>query len=245
MQLYAPTIVEAADAGDLARKAVVLLMQAFGQATSPLVILPSGATPLGLYRELSIHHANRRNIWDKFRYLELDEYIGLDADDRRLFQHWIGREFLDRVGVPAAQRTVFQSDATDQAAETARIERWIGENGPPDVAVLGLGGDGHIGFNMPGSAFDSQTRIVRPTKQTIAANEAYWHSKVPLTAYTLGLGTLSTARQTFLLVSGAHKANILHRTLQDPVSPALPATWLRTRPNVTIVADRAALGLVA
>ena len=98
-----------------------------------------------------------------------------------------------------------------------------------DLAILGLGPNGHLGFNEPGSAFDSAARVVTLTPESITSNAVYWGSEadVPRRAYTLGLGTLAMAKSSILLVSGAHKAGILRRTLLDPPSPAVPATALR------------------
>jgi glucosamine-6-phosphate deaminase len=237
-----PELILVNDADELAQTAARLLMAAFEKSTAPLVILPTGNTPLKTYDAIANRYAHRRDIWEKFRYLQLDEYKGLAADDPILFKNQLARAFLDRMGVPQANRMTFQSDAADPAAECARIEDWIARNGPPDIAVLGLGGDGHIGFNMPGSPFDSGTRLAELTPETIAANQAYMNTPVPKINYTLGIGTLAQARHTFLLVS-ARKA-ILSNVLNGPVTPDIPATALRAFPNpVTIIAEKAALGL--
>jgi glucosamine-6-phosphate deaminase len=160
-----------------------------------------------------------------------------------LFYGWLSREFMDRAGIPAQNRASFNSDAPDTGAEAARMEQWIAQNGPVDVAVLGLGMNGHIGFNEPGSAFDSRTRLVTLTDESIKSNAAYWGGadRVPRSAFTLGLGTLAHAKEIVLLVNGKHKAAILDRVLNGPVTPDVPATFLRTLKNVTIIADRDAM----
>ncbi len=238
-----PEIVEC-DGKDFDETAARLIWARIASIPSPLVTFPTGSTPLGLYRRLVQEHGTKKNIWHNIRCVSLDEYIGLPPGDERLFARWLGRELLDPAGVPQTNRTMFNSLAADTAKEAARIEQWIAQNGSLDIAVLGLGENGHIAFNEPGSSFDSVTRAVRLSPETRSANAKYWGSleKVPEEAYTLGLKTLSAARQIFLLVSGAHKAAALDSTLNGPVTPAVPATVLRVHPRVTVIADRAALG---
>ena len=206
------------------------------------VVLPTGSTPLGLYRELITHHAHRRDLWDRVHYVALDDYAGLAPDDRRLFSNWLDRDILGPLSIPPSHRTIFNSAAPDSSAECARMDALLDQGGI-DIAVLGLGTNGHIGFNDPGSAFDAHTRLIHLSVDSLAANAAYWGGldHVPHTAYTLGLGHIMQARETILLVQGSHKAGILQRTLHDPVSPALPATALRRMRNVTIIADQAAM----
>ncbi len=219
--------------------------EALKQARMPLVVLPTGNTPLAIYKCLARDHAHRRDIWDHARFLTLDEYVGLPPGDEKLFYSWLCRAFMDRVGIPQSHRVFFHSDAPDPKAEADAMEAWVRDNGPIDIAVLGLGGNGHIGMNEPGpdSAFDSVTRLVRLTPETVRANGAYWggEDKVQPTALTLGLGTLAKARESVLLVNGAHKAAILRDMLNKPVATDIPATYLRTVPGVTIIADRAAM----
>jgi len=235
-----PALIIAADVADFAEKAATLLLEKLRLFERPLTVLPTGTTPLPVYEFLATHYG-AEPLWQALRYLTLDEYAGLAENDPRLFKNWLSRTLLDPVGVPAQNRAVFQSNAPDPAAEAQRMQDWLAANGPIDVAVLGLGTNGHIGFNEPGSAFDSAARLVNLTPESIAVNRAYWpDQEVPHTAYTLGLGDLRTARHTILLVSGAHKADILAKTLNGPVGPDIPATYLRTIENVTIIADEAA-----
>ena len=235
-----PSIKIAENDAEFAALAAALLVEKLDGVENPLLVLPTGNTPLGMYRALLDHYGGRRDLWARVRFLALDEYAGLRPGDERLFQGWLGRVFLDPVGIAPDRRMVFNSAAPDPAAETARMENWVKQNGPIDLAVLGLGGNGHIAFNEPGTPFEQPTHLVRLTPDSIAANAQYWGGadQVPGTAYTLGLGTIAGARQTILLVSGAHKAGILHRVLNGAITPDVPATFLRRQENVTIIADR-------
>jgi len=232
----------AANAADLFVAAFEACLSEHQGGRGPLVVLPTGNTPLGMYRELIARHGHRQDLWQNLRFLALDEYAGLDPDDERLFYGWVSRTFLDPAGVPQNNRMRFNSNARNPQDEIARIDQWLQENGPIDLAVLGLGTNGHIAFNEPGSDFTQATHHVTLTKDTLDANAKYWGGvdRVPKTAYTLGLGQLSAARRTILLVNGAHKASILNRVLHGEISQDVPATYLRQQHGVTILADKAA-----
>ncbi len=244
MTEYTPIIIEAETKQDFAEKAAKLLWEQFEQLREPLIALPTGTTPHDMYQYLIEHYGDQKSIWQQISFLSLDEYIGLPADDRRLFQNWLAREILDPVSVPASNRITYNSQAEDTAAEAAAMEQLIKDNGPIGVAVLGLGTNGHIAFNEPGSSFDSVTRVIDLSDETRNSNAAYWGGldQVPEQAFTLGLKTLSQAKQIILLVSGAHKAEILDKTLNGPITPDVPASFLRTMANVTVIADKEALG---
>lgn len=240
---FSPAILTGENDADFSFLAADFFVARLETLSRPLVVLPTGNTPLGMYRALITRHGHRRDLWDQMRFLALDEYVGLQKEDPRLFYGWLRREFLDRAGIPDSNRTIFRSDVADPVMEAARIDAWLQQNGPIDLAVLGLGTNGHIAFNEPGSRFDNPAHVISLTPESISANAGYWGNveRVPKTAMTLGLGGLSAAQSTILLVSGAHKAAILDRVLHGPVSIDTPATYLRTIAGVTIITDRAAL----
>ncbi|MGH6875141.1 MAG: 6-phosphogluconolactonase, partial [Aestuariivirgaceae bacterium] len=155
---------------------------------------------------------------------------------------WLRREFLEPAGIHDQQVIAFDPLA-DHQADCKRIEETIAALGGLDMAVLGLGPNGHLGFNEPGSSFDSLTRKVKLAPQSIISNASYWGSvtDVPEHGLTLGLGTLRQARSIVLLVSGAGKAEIVSRLMREPVSEMLPASLLRLCPQSIMIADRACL----
>ena len=138
----------------------------------------------------------------------------------------------------------FDTEAANAQAEAQRMDEILRVHGGIDLLVLGLGPNGHIGFNEPGSGFSSSTRVVELTSASLTSNARYWGGVegVPKKGYTLGLGVLRRARKTLLLVNGKHKAKILKQMLEGPISEDLPATCLRDMPDVTIIADAAAAG---
>jgi glucosamine-6-phosphate deaminase len=240
-------LIEAADYAELSRKACDLVVAALRNKPASVCVFPTGETPLGLFRGLVAAHRDGAFDASAMRVVTLDEYAGIARDDRRRLFLWLRRELLDPLGIPDRHIDAFDPAATDPAAEAARIERRVVELGGIGLAVLGLGANGHLGFNEPGSAFDSRARLVTLAEDSIRSNAAYWGSEadVPRQALTLGLGNISQAREIVLLASGARKSPILAQTLTGPVTTDVPATAIRAHPAAVCIADHAALNSVA
>ena len=202
----------------------------------PVVCLPSGMTPLPVYEvmrkvqgEINMH------------YVALDEYIGLEATDERLFSNWLGREILDSLDIPKSQRTIFNSMHDDTDAECARMRAFLTEN-PLDIAVIGIGVNGHIGFNEPPSHPNDSVRVVSLCPVTRQNNAAYWdQGRVPKQAFTLGLKAILSTKKIILLATGEGKADIIRKTFDNPVSETCPASFLQEHPNVILIGDTGAL----
>jgi len=227
------------DYDGMSRVAAALVTATLADRPDALLVLPTGATPLGLFRALAASGAD----FGRARFATLDEYCGIAPDDRRRLLSWLRRALFDPLGVDADRVIAFRPDA-DPAAEARRVEDEIVRGGGIDLAVVGLGPNGHLGFNEPGSAFDSPARRVVLTPDSIRSNAAYWGSEadVPREGLTLGLGTLGAARRLAMVVSGEAKRGILARALEAPVGEAVPATLLRLHPDAVVLADRAAAG---
>lgn len=209
-----------------------------------VLVVPTGNTPLGMFHELARRAAEGEIRFARAHLVELDEYWSIPLTDERNLYRWLDEVFISRVGFAPERVIRFNSQADDPQVELRRVAQAAERFGGIDVQVLGLGFNGHIGFNEPGSPFDAPTQLIELTPESVASNARYWGSadKVPRKGMTLGFGTLGRARQTILLVSGEDKADILARVLREPITPAVPATWLRTLPHVIIIADDAAAG---
>jgi len=235
-------IIETGDYDDLSRKSAGIVLAQVKAKPSSLLVLPTGNTPLGLFRELVKAAKSGAANFGQVAFVTLDEYADIASDDRRRLSSWLSRELLTPLGIAADAFHAFDPRG-NPGAEAERIEGVIAARGGIDLAVLGLGPNGHLGFNEPGSPFDSRTRLVSLTPESIRSNAAYWGGEVdvPSTAYTLGLGTINECRSVVLVVSGARKAGILARTLNDAVSINVPATLFRVHPSSIVIADRDAL----
>lgn len=236
-------LIAVGDAALLAAEAARLVRAQLAAKPDSLLVVPTGATPLGMFGALVEAAEAGAADFGRCRFAILDEYRDIAPDDRRSLQGWLRREFLDPLGVAVERVIAFDARAAPEE-EAARVEEAIAAAGGIDFAVVGLGPNGHLGFNEPGSPFDSRTRRVVLTPESIRSNAAYWGSEdaVPLEGFTLGLGTLRAARRLMLLASGERKRDILARTLAGPVGPAVPATLLRLHADAIVLADRAALG---
>jgi glucosamine-6-phosphate deaminase len=198
----------------------------------PWVVLPTGNTPKPFYDALCADDKR-----DYFRYLQLDEYQGLQPDDPILFSNWLARDVLDPLKIN--HRMIFNS-AAKPAEEIARIRAWYHLHQRIDVAVLGIGEDGHVGFNLPNNN-DCLTHQATLNDMTWKANNKYWGREVPRQVTTLGISELRLAKTTILLARGENKAEALRRAFHEPSSPLTPASYLQFQAEVIIVADDAAL----
>ena len=228
----------------LSRKAADWLLARISTDQMGLSVFATGNTPMRAYAmvcaDFPAGDVARRRA--PLRTVTLDEYLGVAPDDPRSLYGWLRRGLLDGIGVPDDQVIRFDPNATDPEADCRRVDRAVVDAGGIGVQVLGLGPNGHLGFNEPGSAFDSPARTVDLTPESIASNAVYWGGvdQVPHRAVTLGLGALRQARETLLLVSGEAKSQALRAALHGPIDPAMPASILRQMKSVTIVADKAA-----
>lgn len=234
-------IIVAEDEQEFNLRAASLVVETLESLEKPLVTFPTGMTPLGMYRALVAEYRDRP-LWRTLRFVGLDEYAGLPPDDPRLFSLWVAKECLDPLSVPLENRMCFVSNASDIDAEARRMNEWLLIHGPLDLAVVGIGSNGHIAFNEPGTAFESGVHALALTPESIRSNARYWGGEdhVPRHGITLGLANLAAARHTIVLASGAGKSDILARALTGPVTVDVPASYLQTISNVTILADKAA-----
>lgn len=209
------------------------------------LVAATGASPMGVYRELALRHRQGRLDTSQLHTFQLDEYVGIGADDRRSLFRWMKSALLDPLGIPATRTARLRGDAPDLQAACRSYDHAVAWAGGFDLAILGLGPNGHLGFNEPPSGPEAGTRVVTLTPESLRSNAAYWGNEddVPRRALTAGMNLLLAARRIVLLVSGAHKQEILARTIGGPITPDVPASYLRTVAGVTIVADRLAARL--
>ena len=202
--------------------------------------LATGSSPLSVYRELIRRHREEGLSFAAVRAFLLDEYVGLPVGHPQSYARVIRTEFADHVDLAG----VFGPDgnAVDLSSAAASYDRLVVSSGPVDVQLLGIGANGHIGFNEPGSALDSRTRVTTLTSQTRQDNARFFAGidDVPHRVITQGLGTISSARHLVLIATGEHKAAAVAAALEGPVTPGCPASVLQRHPMVTVVVDEGA-----
>ena len=207
----------------------------------------TGSSPLIIYEELGRRVAQGSFSLSKARAFMLDEYVGLPADHPQRYRNVIRAQFIDKVDIDPAQ--VFGPDglAEDLASACEAYERAIADAGGIDLQIVGIGTDGHIAFNEPGSSFASRTRIMTLTSQTRRDNARFFGGDVeavPQHCLTQGVGTILEARHVVLVASGRGKAEAVHQLVEGPVSATWPATALQLHPHVTVFLDAAAASLL-
>ena len=205
--------------------------------------LATGSTPIGMYDQLTAKYQAGELDFSQVTSVNLDEYKGLPADHDQSYSYFMHSHLFDRVNIP--QDRCFLPDGTceDSDAECARYEALIDSLGGADMQLLGIGHNGHIGFNEPAEGFAPVTNCVTLTQRTLEANQRFFSSidEVPKQAYTMGIGTIMKAKKILILISGADKADALYGAFRGPITPAMPASILQLHPDVTLVADEAAL----
>ncbi|WP_281165869.1 glucosamine-6-phosphate deaminase [Liquorilactobacillus sicerae] len=201
--------------------------QVFGLAT--------GSTPLTTYQELVSSNLD----FTRAISINLDEYIGLKADDPRSYHAYMQKNLFNLKKFK--QSFLPQGDATDEQVEVERYNQVLAAH-PIDLQLLGIGQNGHIGFNEPGSSFGEKTRKVALTASTIEANSRFFENEaeVPRFAYSMGIGSILQAKQILLEAYGSNKAAAVAKMIQGPVTVACPASALQKHPNVTVIIDQAA-----
>jgi glucosamine-6-phosphate deaminase len=198
-----------------------------------------GTSALGVYAGLAALRSSGRLDISGVRLVQLDEYVGVPDRDRCSLYGWLLRDVVGALGFEPGQVLRLTGDAADPAAEAARHDEAILSAGGIDVSVLGLGPNGHLGFNEPPSGADAPTRVVDLAEASLESNARYWGSRdaVPRLAITVGMDRLVEARRTLLVVRGASKRAVLRRLVTEPVNDQLPASHLRGAAGVTLLTD--------
>lgn len=208
--------------------------------------LPAGATPLAMYRELVRLHGERGVDFSRISAFALDEFLGLAGSDPRSFRAYLTRHFSSQVNLPGERLNAPDGKSEDPQGECAAYEERIRSAGGLDLVVLGIGADGHIGFNEPGSSLASRTRLKTLTRETRAANREGFEDpeQVPRVALTMGVGTILSARRCLLLATGDGKADAIRLAVEGPITAQVTASALQLHPDAVILLDEgAAAGL--
>ena len=227
----------------LSKKAAMIIAAEITQREHPVLGLATGSTPIGAYQVLRELYREGRLDFSAVRTVNLDEYRGLSPEDSHSYRYFMNQQLFHHINIDMEKTKVPNGLLTDANKACAEYEEHIRKLGGIHLQILGLGHDGHIGFNEPGDFFPNETHCVKLTEETIEANQRFFSSKeeVPKEAYTMGIGTIMKAKKILLMVSGKDKADILQKVLEGPVTPLIPASILQFHPHVHVLADEAAL----
>ena len=208
--------------------------------------LATGSTPVGMYRQLVNWYEKGDIDFSQVHTVNLDEYLGLAPDHDQSYRYFMQQNLFDHINVRPENTNVPNGLASDPEAECRRYNEVIAGLGGIDLQVLGMGHNGHIGFNEPEEAFELETHVVDLTENTIQANARFFASKdeVPRRAITMGIKSIMQARHILVVVSGEDKAEIVRRAFAGPVTPLVPASILQMHPHLSLVGDEAALSLL-
>jgi glucosamine-6-phosphate deaminase len=226
----------------LSRAGADIIADIIAAKPDAVMLLATGDTPMGIYHELAARQQEGQLDASRVQVFQLDEYLDIPPEDERSLYGWLARSFVRPLGIPEAGVVRLPWDAANWEADCKVYDRAVEAAGGFDLSVLGLGPNGHLGFNEPPCDPDAPTRMVELTEASVESNARYWggRQRVPRRAVTASMAQLLAARRTLLVVSGAHKSNILRRTINDTPGPDVPASYLQRAVDVTVLADRAA-----
>lgn len=230
------------DYGKLSRKAARFVAGLVEINPQVAMGLPTGSTPLGLYEELVDIHKEDDLDFSYVKIFDLDEYIGLSRDHSRSYYNYLQKNFVKKVNLKSRNTYFLDGKAPDKKEECKKYEEKILKAGGLDLVILGIGRNGHIGFNEPGEELIARTHQVELAKQTIEANARFFESEeeVPQEALTMGIGTILNADQVLLIANGNSKAAAIERLFSGKISTKFPASLLHTHPAVTVMIDQEA-----
>jgi glucosamine-6-phosphate deaminase len=236
------SVLPTADAVADAAAAVVRGVIAAGRA--PVIGLPTGRTPVGLYARLRTAPIE----WSRVRTFNLDEFDGLAPTHPGSFRRYMDEHLFGAVGLPSSQIEFLRGDTADAGAECLRYDRALETAGGLDLLVCGLGANGHLGFNEPGPVLWGPTHVATLHAETRAANAALFAgdaAAVPARALTMGMTAILQARRVLVLATGPSKAAPVAAMTSGPLTTALPASWLQVHPAVEVLLDPAAASALA
>lgn len=240
------TVIKTKNYEEMSRRAAAIMAAQITLKNDSVLGLATGSTPVGMYQELIRRHEAGELDFSRVRSVNLDEYVGLERTHDQSYFYFMNDNLFKHVNIDPAQTFLPDGTNKDTEAECRRYHEVILGMGGVDMQLLGIGGNGHIGFNEPADAFAARTHCVKLAESTIQANARFFASEddVPRYALSMGIGEIMAAKKILILASGKAKAEAVRGMVAGPVSPQMPASILQFHPDVTLVADAEALSLL-
>ncbi|WP_077615869.1 glucosamine-6-phosphate deaminase [Caenibacillus caldisaponilyticus] len=240
-------VIRVKDYQELGKKAAAIIIEHVKAKPDAVLGLATGSTPQTTYRELIRDHKENGTSYRQVTTVNLDEYIGLSPEDPNSYHYFMKKELFEAIDIASENTHLPNGEAADLEAECRRYDDLIRSVGGIDLQLLGIGRNGHIGFNEPGTSFQTRTHVVELAEDTRKANARFFPSldAVPTSAITMGIQNILESKRILLLASGPAKAEAMARLLnQREITEAFPASCLHLHDDVTVIADEAALSLV-
>ncbi len=230
---------------EMSKKAAEIMINLVKENPNAILGLATGSSPIGMYKEMAKDCANGGASYKNVSTVNLDEYVGLTADHDQSYAYFMRTNLFDHIDIDQKNTNLPCGSAPDAQKECDRYNALL-DTMKQDVQVLGLGSNGHIGFNEPNTPFGSVTHLVDLTENTIKDNSRLFNSidEVPRQALSMGIKNIMQAKSILMVVSGKNKADAVYDMVKGEVTPALPASVLQLHPNVTIICDKDAASLL-
>ncbi|WAA09885.1 glucosamine-6-phosphate deaminase [Fervidibacillus albus] len=228
---------------EMSKKAADIITHYIKNHPNAVLGFATGSTPSGLYENLIEDHRKNGTSYKAVRSFNLDEYVGLDGTHPQSYRYFMDEHLFNHIDILKENTYVLNGKAENLDMECKRYERMIQEAGGINIQILGIGRNGHIAFNEPGTPFSSRTHIVELAESTRKANARFFQSidEVPTHSITMGIASIMESQKILLLASGPSKAEPIRRLFTEPISESFPASILKQHPNVVIIADKEAL----
>ncbi len=238
-------VIIAKDYEEMSKKAFEVMREVVKGNPRAVLGLATGSTPIGLYKNMIEDHKQNCTSYREIRTVNLDEYAGLDYSSDQSYVYFMRSNLFDYIDIDLKNTNIENGKAADRQAECDRYNRLL-EGMQQDIQVLGIGSNGHIAFNEPGTPFGSVTHIVDLAESTIKDNSRMFKSidEVPRQAFTMGLKNIMNAKKILILANGANKAKAVYGLVKGEVTEAVPASVLQLHPDCTLVCDEAAAALL-
>ena len=239
-------IIKTKDYADMSRKAANIIAAQVIAKPDCVLGLATGSTPIGTYKELIKAYENGDLDFSLVKTANLDEYRGLEKTNDQSYDYFMKDNLFNHININFENLNIPNGEKPDAEEECARYEAVVKALGGQDLQLLGMGHNGHIGFNEPADEFPKTTHCVDLQESTIQANKRFFEKveDVPTQAYTMGIGTIMQAKKILVIASGVDKAEIVKKAFFGPITPQVPASILQLHPDVTVVVDEAAGSLI-
>lgn len=238
-------IIIAKDYDEMSKKAFEVMEKVVKSNPQAVIGFATGSTPIGLYKNMIRDHRENGTSYKNIKTFNLDEYAGLDYSSNQSYCYFMRNNLFDHIDIDLSNTNIENGKAADRQAECDRYNALLATM-QQDIQVLGIGSNGHIAFNEPGTPFGSVTHIVDLTESTIKDNSRMFASinEVPRQAFTMGIKNIMNAKKLLMLVSGANKAKAVYGLVKGEVTEALPASVVQLHPDCVLILDEAAASLI-